>query len=122
MAIAAEGRMVVERGEIWWANLPEPTGSGPGYRRPVVIVQSNAFNQSRIATVIGAIITSNLRMKDAPGNIHLSRGTAGLSRESVVNISQLITFDKGFATGRVGRLPPDKQSELDAGLRLVLAL
>ena len=112
----------MERGEIWWANLPDPTGSGPGYRRPVVIVQSNAFNQSRIATVIGAIVTSNLRLKNAPGNIHLPKGTAGLPRESVVNISQLITFDKDFATGRVGRLPPHKQSELDAGLRLVLAL
>jgi mRNA interferase MazF len=122
MAIAPEGRMVVERGEVWWANLPEPTSSGPGYRRPVVIVQSNPFNRSRIATVIGAIITSNLRQKDAPGNVHLSRGTAGLPRESVINVSQLITFDKDFATERVGRLPPHKRSELDAGLRLVLAL
>ena len=112
----------MERGEIWWASLPEPPGSGPGYRRPVVIVQSNAFNQSRIATVIGAIITSNLRLKDAPGNVHLPRGAGGLPRELVINVSQLITFDKDFATGRVGRLPPHKQSELDAGLRLVLAL
>ena len=112
----------MERGEIWWASLPEPPGSGPGYRRPVVIVQSNAFNQSRIATVIGAIITSNLRLKDGPGNVHLPRGAGGLPRESVINVSQLITFDKDFATGRVGRLPPHKQSELDAGLRLVLAL
>jgi mRNA interferase MazF len=112
----------LERGEIWWANLPEPAGSGPGYRRPVVIVQSNTFNRSRITTVVGAIITSNRRLKDAPGNIHLPRGTGGLPRESVINVSQLITFDKDFATGRVGRLPPHKQSELDAGLRLVLAL
>jgi mRNA interferase MazF len=112
----------LERGEIWWANLPEPPGSGPGYRRPVVIIQAAAFNRSRIATVIGAIVTSNLRLKDAPGNVHLPRGTGGLPRESVVNLSQLITFDKDFAMGRVGRLPPDKQSELDAGLRLVLAL
>jgi mRNA interferase MazF len=112
----------VERGEIWWANLPEPPRSGPGYRRPVVIVQADAVNRSRITTVIGAIITSNLKLKDAPGNIHLPRGTGGLPRESVINVSQLITFDKDFAAGRVGRLPPHKQSELDAGLRLVLAL
>jgi mRNA interferase MazF len=112
----------LERGEIWWADLPEPTGSGPGHRRPVVIVQSNTFNRSRIATVIGAIITSNLRLRDAPGNIHLPKGTGGLPRESLINVSQLITFDKDFATERVGRLPPHKQSELDAGLRLVLAL
>ncbi len=112
----------MERGEIWWANLPEPSGSGPGYRRPVVIVQSNAFNRSSVATVIGAILTSNLRLKDAPGNIHLPKGTGGLPRESVINVSQLITFDKDFATSRLGRLPPQKQIELDAGLRLVLAL
>jgi mRNA interferase MazF len=112
----------LERGEIWWANLPEASGAGPGYRRPVVIVQSSAFNRSRIATVIGVIITSNLRLKDAPGNVHLPRGTGGLPRESVINVSQLITIDKDFATGRVGRLPPHKQRELDAGLRLVLAL
>jgi mRNA interferase MazF len=112
----------LERGEIWWANLPEPGGSGRGYRRPVVIVQADAVNRSRIATAIGVTITSNLRLSDAPGNIRLPRGTGGLPRESVINVSQLITFDKGFATERVGRLPPHKQSELDAGLRLVLAL
>ena len=112
----------MERGEIWWANLPEPSGSGPGYRRPVVIVQSNAFNRSSIATVIGAVITSTLKLRVAPGNVHLPKGTGGLPRESVINVSQLITFDKNLASGRVGRLPPHKQDELDAGLRLVLAL
>ena len=112
----------MERGDIWWANLPEPSGSGPGYRRPVVIIQSSAFNRSGIATVIGATVTSNLRLKDAPGNVHLPRGTGGVPRESVINVSQLITFDKDLATGRAGRLPPSKQGELDAGLRLILAL
>ena len=112
----------MERGEIWWANLPEPSGSGPGYRRPVVIVQSNAFNRSSIATVIGAVITSALKLRVAPGNVHLPKGTGGLPRESVINVSQLITFDKDLASGRIGRLSPHKQDELDAGLRLVLAL
>jgi len=112
----------VERGEIWWANLPEPSGSGPGYRRPVVIIQSNAFNRSSIATVVGATITSSLRLRGAPGNVYLPKGTGGLPRESVINVSQLITFDKDLATGRLGHLPLHKQDELDAGLRLVLAL
>jgi mRNA interferase MazF len=112
----------LERGDIWWADLPEPSGSAPGYRRRVVIIQSNPFNRSPLSIVIGAVVTSNLQLKDAPGNVHLASGTAGLPRESVINVSQLITFDKNLATARVGRLPPRKQDELDAGLRLVLVL
>jgi mRNA interferase MazF len=114
--------MVVRRGEIWWASLPDPVGSGPGYRRPVLIVQSNEFNQSAIRTIICAVITSNMRLADAPGNVRLSRKASGLSKESVVNVSQLITVDKSLLTERVGRLSPSALDEVAAGVRLVLAL
>jgi mRNA interferase MazF len=113
----------VQRGEVWWASLPEPAGSGPGYRRPVVIVQADGFNHSRIRTVIAAAVTSNVRLADAPGNVLLPRrgGGARLDRDSVVNVSQLVTLDRAFLTERIGRLPPAKLRELDEGLRLVLA-
>jgi mRNA interferase MazF len=112
----------MRRGEIWWASLPDPAGSAPGYRRPVVIVQSDAFNRSRIASVIVAAVTSNLRLKDAPGNVHLPRSSSGLNRDSVINVSQLLSASKAFLTERVGHLAPEKLRELDAGLRLVMAL
>jgi mRNA interferase MazF len=112
----------VKRGEVWWATLPAPTSSEPGYRRPVVIVQSDEFNRSRIRTVIAAVVTSNITLVAAPGNVLLPKRGLGLSRESVVNVSQIVTLDKAFLTERVGRLPPAKLRELDEGLRLVLAL
>jgi mRNA interferase MazF len=112
----------VRRGEVWWATLRPPLGSGPGHRRPVVIVQSDPFNRSRIGTVIVAALTSNLRLQSAPGNVLLPRGTAGLDRDSVINASQIITVDRTFLTDRLGRISIAKQRELDAGLRLVLAL
>jgi len=114
--------MVIQRGEIWWATLPTPQGSEPGYRRPVVVVQSNAFNRSLIQTVIVAAITSNLRLAGAPGNIKLTRRQSGLPRESVVNVSQVITLDKAYLTERVGKLPPRILATLEEGLRLVLSL
>ncbi|MCL5801873.1 MAG: type II toxin-antitoxin system PemK/MazF family toxin [Gammaproteobacteria bacterium] len=114
--------MLAKRGEIWWASLSEPSGSGPGLRRPIVVVQSNDFNQSRINTVIAAVVTSNLRLSAAPGNILLTGKGAGLNRDSVVNVSQLITIDKSYLTERVGRLTARQLQELDDGLRLVLAL
>ena len=114
----------MQRGEVWWASLPEPAGSGPGYRRPVVIVQADAFNRSRIRTVIAAAVTSNVRLADAPGNVLLPRRGGGmrLGRDSVVNVSQLVTLDRAFLTERIGCLAPAKLRELDEGLRLVLAL
>ena len=112
----------MHRGEIWWASLPEPSGSGPGYRRPVVIVQANSFNESRIQTAIVAVITSNLRLAEAPGNILVPATRSGLRKDSVVNVSQLITVDKTFLTERVGHLNSSQQRALDVGLRLVLAL
>jgi mRNA interferase MazF len=112
----------MQRGEIWWATLPEPAGSGPGYRRPLLVVSANSFNESRINTVSAAVITSNLRLADAPGNVRLSPRGLGLSRPSVVNVSQLITVDKAFLTDRIGKLNARLQTAVDDGLRLVLAV
>ncbi len=112
----------MERGEIWWADLGDPRGSEPGYRRPVVVVQSDHFNRSRIGTVVVAAITSKLALANAPGNVKLSRRQSKLPRESAVDVSQLLTLDRRFLTARVGRLPASVLGELDAGLRLVLSL
>ena len=112
----------MKRGEIWWANLPVPGGSGPGYRRPVVVVQSDAFNRSSIRTVIAAVITSNMRLARAPGNVTLTRQQSRLSKKSVVNVSQLITLDRAYLSKRIGKLPPKKLTDLDDGLRLVLTV
>ena len=114
--------MVIRRGELWWASLPDPTGSMPGYRRPVVIVQANDFNSSGIRTVLAAIVTSNLRVVNAPGNVGLPSKGTGLSKASVVNVSQLLAVDKRFLTEKIGRLTLAQMEEVDAGLRLVLAL
>lgn len=112
----------MRRGEIWWASLPEPAGSGPGYRRPVLVVQSDEFNKSSIRTTICAVITSNLRLADAPGNVRLTRRASGLGKDSVVNVSQLITVDKQLLTERIGRIAPAALRDVEAGVRLVLAL
>ena len=112
----------MRRGELWWASLPDPIGSGPGFRRPLLIVQSNDFNQSPIRTVICAVISSNLRLGRAPGNVRISARAGGLSRDSVVNVSQLITLDKQLLTDRIGRLAPQLLQDVDSGIRLVLAV
>mgnify|MGYP001559810437 CR=1 FL=1 len=104
------------------ADLPEPVGSGPGMRRPVVVVQSNPFNDSRVATVIVAVITSNLSLADAPGNVRISKSESGLSKPSVVNVSQVLTVDREFLTHRVKIVPGKIISRIDEGLRLALAL
>jgi len=114
--------VVIQRGEIWWATLPEPIGSEPGYRRPVIIIQSNAFNRSQIATVVAVIVTSNTRLAQAPGNVLLPKRATGLSQESVANVSQVITVDKQFLTERIGKLPTNLVEQIEAGLRLVLEL
>ena len=113
---------MIRRGEVWWASLPEPTGSEPGYRRPVVIVQSNDFNDSRINTVVAVVITSNLRLAGAPGNVALSRKESGLRKDSVINVSQVITIDKQLLTERVKMLPSRVFQSVEAGLKLVLKL
>ena len=112
----------MRRGEIWWASLREPKGSEPGYRRPVLIIQSDEFNRSNINTVLCAVITSNLSLANAPGNIRISSRSAGLSKTSVINISQLITADKSFLTEKVKTLDQRSMNEIDDGLRLVLNL
>ncbi len=112
----------MRRGEIWWASLGEPHGSAPGFRRPVLIVQSNDFNESAIRTSICAAITPNMRLADAPGNVRVTRRVIGLPHDSVVNVSQLITLDKKMLTEKVGRLPAQSLRDVEAGIKLVLAL
>jgi len=102
--------------------LPEPRGSEPSFRRPVLVIQANSFNRSRIQTVIVAVISSNLRLADAPGNVLLPASVSGLPRDSVVNVSQLLTLDRDFLTEAVSKLPGRLMAEVDAGLRLVLEL
>jgi mRNA interferase MazF len=112
----------MRRGEIWWADLGHPTGSGAAKRRPVLVVQSDAFNASRIGTVMVAVITSNLRLADAPGNVRIPKRTSGLGRDSVVNVSQVVTLDRSILTDRVSALRPDVIERIDDGLRLGLGL
>lgn len=113
---------MVKRGEIWWARLTEPAGSEPGFGRPVLVVQADSFNRSRIATVVVAAITSNLRLTVAPGNVGLTPRQSGLPRRSVVNVSQILTLDRSFLTERAGRLPALKMRAVESGLALVLDL
>jgi mRNA interferase MazF len=112
--------VVISQGEIWWADLPAPTGSGPGFRRPVVIVQSDGLNRSRIATVICVPLTSNLRWATAPGNVRLSARLTSLSKESVANVSQIVTIDRALLKARVGKLPLLKLQLLLSGIDVVL--
>ncbi|TVR55574.1 MAG: type II toxin-antitoxin system PemK/MazF family toxin [Spirochaetaceae bacterium] len=114
--------MIVRRGEVWWASLPEPQGSGPGFRRPVVVVQADPFNRSRVRTVIVASVTTNQSLAEAPGNVGLDESDTGLPHPSVVNVSQLLTIDKAYLDEQVGSLSADRMHEIDAGLRLVLSL
>lgn len=114
--------MVVERGQIWWADLEARDGSEPGFRRPVLIVQSDAFNRSRIRTVIAVALTSNLRLVDAPGNVLVPAKASGLPKDSVANVSQVVTLDKDYLTERAGRLRGTLLADIEAGLRLVLGL
>jgi mRNA interferase MazF len=112
----------IQRGEIWWADLPEPRRSEPGYKRPVLVVQADSFNLSRIQTAIVAAITTNVELADAPGNVLLPARSVGLSRDSVVNVSQLLTLDRTFLTEHAGTLSPRLQRSVDEGLRTVLQL
>ncbi len=112
--------MVISQGEVWWADLTEPSGSEPGFRRPVVVVQSDSFNRSRIATVVCVALTSNLRWAEAPGNVLLSTKATGLPKDSVANVSQLVTLDKVSLTDRVGSLPDQKLELVLFGIDVVL--
>ena len=112
----------MERGEIWWASLPAPRGSEPGKQRPVLIVQSDAFNRSRIRTVLAVVITSNMQLAEAPGNVALNSQQSGLPKPSVVNVSQVVTLDRSFLAQRVKKLRRSQLRSVEEGLRLVLSL
>ncbi len=112
----------MNRGEIWWASLEEPARSGPGYRRPVVIVQADSFNRSRINTVTIVAITSNLRLARAPGNVLIHPNDSGLPKPSVANVSLLLTVDKSYLTERIAMLPGRLIRKIDRGLSVVLDL
>jgi mRNA interferase MazF len=112
--------VAISQGEIWWANLPTPIGSGPGFRRPVVIVQGNHLNRSRIATVVCVPVTSNLAWSEAPGNVVLSAAVTGLTKDSVANASQIVTVDRVLLADRIGKLPPKKLEQVMDGVDVVL--
>ncbi|HUC87826.1 MAG TPA: type II toxin-antitoxin system PemK/MazF family toxin [Candidatus Binatia bacterium] len=113
---------MVERGQLWWAELPNPTKSEPGYKRPVLIVQANSFNVSKLSTVVVVAITSNLRLADVPGNVRLLKGSSGLNKESVANISQITTLDKEDLIDIIGNLDGAVMRQVDNGLQLVLSV
>jgi mRNA interferase MazF len=112
--------VVISQGEVWWADLPAPAGSGPGFRRPVVVVQGDALNRSRIATVVCVPLTSNLRWAEAPGNISLPARVTGLPKDSVANVSQIVALDKEFLTELAGKLQRAKLELLLTGIDVVL--
>ena len=112
----------MRRGEIWWASLTAPGGSSPGFRRPVLVLQSNEFNRSRIKTVVVVVITSNLVLANAPGNVRVPARASGLKKASVVNVSQIITVDKSYLAGCVGTIKTNYMREVEDGLRLVLGV
>lgn len=111
---------MISQGDVWWADLAEPRGSEPGYRRPVLIVQGDAFNRSSIATVVVAPLTSNVRWADAPGNVLLKARSTGLPRDSVANVSQIVAVDRTALTDRVGRISPAKLDLVLRGIEVVL--
>lgn len=112
--------MVISQGEVWWADLAEPSGSEAGYRRPVVVVQGDAFNRSAIGTVVSVPLTSTLRWAEAPGNVRLSARSTGLPRDSVANVSQIVALDRTLLTERVGKLSRAKIDLLLSGVDIVL--
>jgi mRNA interferase MazF len=112
--------VVISQGEIWWADLAEPSGSGPGFRRPVLVVQGDAFNSSAIGTVVSVPLTSTLRWADAPGNVRLSSRSTGLSRDSVANVSQIVSLDRTLLTERVGKISRPKVDLVLSGIDVVL--
>ena len=111
---------MITQGEIWWADLGEPVGSAPGYRRPVVVVQGDSFNRSRISTVVCVPLTSTMRWGDAPGNVVLDAAATGLPKDSIANVSQVTTLDRSTLVDRVGSLPPHKLDLVLYGIDVVL--
>ena len=111
---------MIAQGEVWWADLGEPSGSEPGYRRPVVVVQGDAFNASSLRTVVCVVLTSNTRWADAPGNVLLPARATGLGKPSVANVSQLVTLDRAALTERAGRVSGSNLALILAGIDVVL--
>ena len=111
---------MISQGDVCWAELPPPTGSGPGFRRPVVVVQGDALNRSRVATVVCVPLTSNLRWADAPGNVLLTSRMTGLPKDSVANVSQGVALDRTLLEERAGRISRAKIDLLLAGFDIVL--
>ena len=111
---------MISQGDVWWADLDEPTGAGPGFRRPVVVVQGDSFNHSALRTVVTVPLTSNLRWESAPGNVRLTKRMTGLGRDSVANVSQIVTVDRSILSERVGSIPPSKLELVLAGIDTVL--
>jgi mRNA interferase MazF len=111
--------VAIAQGEIWWADLAEPLGSEPGYRRPVIIVQGDPLNRSRIATAVAVPLTSNMQWADAPGNVSLTPELTGLSKDSVANVSQIVTLDRTTLTERVCKLPQNKMDLILSGIEIV---
>ena len=111
---------MILQGEVWWAHLPLPTGSEPGYRHPVIVVQSDEFNQSAIRTIACVLVTSNLRLAQAPGNVFLETRETGLPRSSVANVSQIVSLDRSRFQGRVSRLPPPALEMVLQGIHRLL--
>ena len=111
---------MISQGDVWWADLGEPIGSEPGFRRPVLVVQGDSFNRSALRTVVAVPLTSNLRWASAPGNVRLTTRVTGLGRESVANVSQVVAVDKSVLTERVGRIPSAKLELVLAGIDTVL--
>lgn len=112
--------MVIAQGDVWWAELPKPKGSAPGFRRPVVVVQGDAINRSRIATAVCVPLTSNMKWAAAPGNVELPAKTTNLPKDSVANMSQIVTLDKSDLTERVSRLPRAKLELILSGIDVIL--
>jgi mRNA interferase MazF len=112
--------VVIAQGDVCWADLPDPVGSGPGFRRPVLVIQGDAFNRSRVATVVCIPLTSNLKWSEAPGNVQLPARGTGLVQDSVANVSQIVTLDRDALTERVGRISKKQLELVFAGLDLVL--
>ncbi len=112
--------MVISQGEVWWADIPPPKGSGPGFRRPVVVVQGDPLNRSRIATAVCVPLTSNLKWADAPGNVSLAASATRLPNDSVANVSQVVALDRALLTERVSKLPRAKVELLLSGIDVVL--
>jgi mRNA interferase MazF len=112
--------MVISQGDVFWLNLDEPTGSKPGYRRPFVVIQNDAFNKSKIATVVVCAITSNMKLASAPGNVQLGKGEGNLSKPSVVNISQVLTIDKDDVQEKIGQLSKKRVEEIVMGFEYLI--